>query len=197
MRRIALAAAVAALTTVAVQGANVSRRHADAFQQKIVRIALTERAAAADGVRRTEISETELNSWFAFHGQPLVPAGIAEPRVGILGQGKVSGEAIVDVDAIAKTRGTGNMLDPWSYLGGKVPVAVHGILHTRDGVGRFELQTAEVSGVPVPKTILQELVAYYSRSPEHPKGIDIDDPFDLPAGIRTIEVGEGQAVVVQ
>jgi hypothetical protein len=197
MRRIAVAAAAAALMTAAVQGANVTRQHADAFQEKMIRIALTERSAAAVGKRRTPITDTELNSWFAFHGQPLVPHGIAEPRIVILGAGKVSGEAIVDMDAIAKKRATGAMLDPWSYLGGKVPVAVRGILHTRDGIGRFEVETAEVSGVPVPKTILQELVAYYSRTPEHPKGVNIDDPFDLPAGIRSIELGEGQAVVVQ
>ncbi len=184
--------------TAALQAANVSRQHADAFQEKMIRIALTEpTTAAAVGKRRTPISEAELSSWFAFQGQPLVPHGITEPRIVILGQGKVSGEAIVDMDAIAKKRATGNMLDPWSYLGGKVPVAVRGILHTRDGVGRFEVETAEVSGVPVPKTILQELVAYYSRTPDHPKGVNLDDPFDLPAGIRSIEVGEGQAIVVQ
>lgn len=183
--------------TAVAQGANVTRQQADAFQEKVIRIALTERTASAAGARRTPITEAELNSWFAFQGQPLVPHGIAEPRIAIVGRGRVTGEAIVDMDAIAKKRATGNMLDPWSYLGGKVPVAVRGILHTRDGIGRFEVETAEVSGVPVPKTILNELVAYYSRSPEHPNGIDIDDPFDLPAGIRSIEVGQGQAVVVQ
>jgi hypothetical protein len=197
MRRIAVAAAAAALMTAALQAANVTRQHADAFQEKMVRIALTERSTAAAGKRRTAITEAELNSWFAFQGQSLVPHGITEPRIVILGGGRVSGEAIVDVDAIAKTRATGKMLDPWSYLGGKVPVAVRGVLHTRDGVGRFEVETAEVSGVPVPKTILQELVAYYSRTPQHPKGVSLDDPFDLPAGIRSIEVGEGQAIVVQ
>jgi hypothetical protein len=197
MRRTALVAAFAALTTIAAQGANVSRQHADAFQEKVIRIALTERTTAVSGRRRTPITEAELNSWFAFHGQTLVPHGVTEPRIAILGGGKLSGEAVVDMDAIAKKRATGAMLDPWSYLGGKVPVAVRGILHTKDGIGRFEVETAEVSGVPVPKTILQELVAYYSRTPEQPKGINIDDPFDLPAGIRSIEVAQGQAVVVQ
>jgi hypothetical protein len=198
MRSLVAVAAAAVLATAAAHGAAApTRRDADAFQEKIVRIALAERAATAAGVRRTPITETELNSWFAFHGRPLVPEGIAEPRITLVGSGRVAGEAIVDVDAIAKKRATGSMLDPWSYLGGKVPVAVHGILYTRDGVGRFEVQTAEVSGVPVPKTILQELVAYYSRTPQHPEGVSMDDPFDLPAGIRSIEVGQGQAVVVQ
>jgi hypothetical protein len=54
-----------------------------------------------------------------------------------------------------------------------------------------------VSGVPIPRTILQEMVSYYSRTAEDPGGISIDEPFALPAGIRQIEVGQGQAVVVQ
>jgi hypothetical protein len=78
-----------------------------------------------------------------------------------------------------------------------VPVNVTGLLHTRDGKARFEVQTAEVSGLPVPATLLQELVGFYSRTPEHPEGVRIDDTFSLPAQIREIQVGQGQAVVVQ
>ena len=186
-----------ALAVAAAQAADVSRQQADAFQEKIVRIAISERTAATAGSRRTPVSEGELNSWFAFHGRPLVPEGVADPRIAILGDGRVSGQAIVDVDAIAKKRASGGMLDPWSYLGGRMPVAVTGILHTKDGIGRFQIETAEVSGVPVPKTLLQEIVAYYSRTEQHPRGINVDDPFELPAGIRRIEIGQRQAVVVQ
>ena len=82
-------------------------------------------------------------------------------------------------------------------VGGRVPLNVVGILHTRDGIGRFELQSADVGGVPLPKTLLQELVSYYSRSADNPEGVSLDDTFSLPAKIRQIEVGSGQAVVVQ
>jgi hypothetical protein len=40
-------------------------------------------------------------------------------------------------------------------------------------------------------------VSYYSRTPENPQGVRLDDTFSLPANIRQIEVGQGQAVVVQ
>jgi hypothetical protein len=84
-----------------------------------------------------------------------------------------------------------------SLIGGKVPVSVSGILHTRDGQARFEVQRAEMSGIPVPVTVLQEVLTYYSRSDERPQGVLLDDVFALPANIRQIEVGQGQAVVVQ
>jgi hypothetical protein len=186
------------LSTAAPQGsdAKLTRQQADAFMQKILVISDGGGPVAASP-RRTALSESELNSWFAYHARPLIPQGVAEPRISIIGQGKVGAEAIVDLDAVAKRKATGGVLDPWSYIGGRVPVSVTGFLHTQDGVGRFQLESAEVSGVPVPKTVLQELVAYYSRTEDHPNGINLEAPFELPAGINRIEVGQGQAVVVQ
>ena len=49
-------------------------------------------------------------------------------------------------------------------LSGKVPVEAIGVLRTGQGVGAFTLESVTVSGVAVPKSMLQELVAYYSRS---------------------------------
>ncbi len=54
-----------------------------------------------------------------------------------------------------------------------------------------------MSGIPVPKAFLQELVSFYTRSADHPRGISIDDVFELPANIREIQVGQGSAIVVQ
>jgi hypothetical protein len=82
-------------------------------------------------------------------------------------------------------------------IGGTVPVSVTGLLHTKDGQARFEVQSAEVSGIPVPVTVLQELVGYYSRTTENPEGVRLDEVFMLPVGIRQVEIGRGQAVVVQ
>jgi hypothetical protein len=45
--------------------------------------------------------------------------------------------------------------------------------------------------------VLQELVTYYSRTPENPEGINMDAPFELPARIREIRVGTGTSTVVQ
>jgi hypothetical protein len=192
--------AIVALCAAGVQGADakLSRQNADSFQHKIMVIAAGDRAAVkTTAPRRTPLTEGELNSWFAYHAQPLIPQGVAEPKISIIGNGKLGAEAIVDLDAVAKRKATGGVLDPWGYIGGRVPVSVTGILHTKDGVGRFQLESAEVSGVPVPKTLLQELVAYYSRTENHPNGINMEAPFELPAGISRIEVAQGQAVVVQ
>jgi len=106
------------------------------------------------------------------------------------------GVATVDLEALGKRKSRGGgMLDLWSYLGGKVPIAVTGTLRAQDGRGRFEMQSAEVGGLPVPKALVQELVSAYTA--DDGKSISLDSSFDLPAGIQSIDVGRGQLVVVQ
>jgi len=191
------------LTTLVIplRAATVSRQSAEEFSQKI---ALIQRQAdspaspARVGARRTRLTADELNSWFMYRAQPVLPAGVSQPQVTILGEGRLAGQAIIDLDAVAKRRSSGGgAFDPLSLIGGKVPLRVNGILHTRDGMARFEVQSAEMSGIPVPVTVLQEVLTYYSRSDERPQGVRLDEAFSLPANIRQIEVGAGQAVVVQ
>jgi len=194
--RLLVPAAVCLLAVTTVAAAALSRQEADAFRNKVLLIA-KQGEGDARTPRRTRVTESELNSWLAYHGKPLTPPGIGDPTITIIGQGRVAGRANVDLDAVSKKKATGGVLDPWSYIGGKVPVTVSGVLHTKDGLARFELESAEVSGVPVPKTLLQELVSYYSRTPDNPQGVRLDDTFELPSNIKAIEVGQGQAVVVQ
>jgi hypothetical protein len=185
------------LAIAPMTAAEVNRQQAEVFARKLGEIAKPNPPAIEPGMRRTPITEAELNSWFAYAAQPLLPAGVAAPAVTILGDGKLQGTATVDLEAIGKRRSSGGLLDPWSMLGGRVPVTVRGTLHTQEGRGRFELESADVSGVPVPPFLLQEMVSFYSRSERRPDGIKLDDPFTLPANIQKIEVGQGRAVVVQ
>jgi hypothetical protein len=188
------AAILAALATI--QAADTSRPLADSFARKVAVINEHAEATAKAG-RRTTLTESELNSWFAFRAQPLLPTGLAQPKITIVGNGRLLGAATIDLEAIGKSRTAGGSLDLWSYLGGRVPLSVTGILHTQDGRARFDLQSADLSGVPVPKTVVQELLSFYTRTPEKPQGVRLDDTFALPANIKQIEVGQGQAVVVQ
>lgn len=181
-----------------LHAATISRQQSDVFSRKL---ALITRHAEitpppAKG-QRTQISQDELNSWFTYRSQRYLPAGVAPPKMAIVGNGRISGEVVLDLDAYAQKRRSGGVLDPWNLIGGRMPVTVTGVLQTRDGEGRFELESADLKGIPLPKYLLQELVTYYSRTPDRPEGIRLDDGFELPANIRHIEVTAGQAVVVQ
>ena len=76
-------------------------------------------------------------------------------------------------------------------------MAATGTLKTANGTGQFFLETAEISGIPIPKSFLQELVSYYTKSPDNPNGINIDAPFELPVQIQRIDVVTDKATVVQ
>jgi hypothetical protein len=117
--------------------------------------------------------------------------------VTIVGDGRVSARAVVDLDAVRRAKSSSSLLDPTSYLTGRLPVTASGVLRASNGVGRLTLESSSVGGVPVPKLLLQEIVSYYSKTAEKPSGIGLDDPFALPARIREIQVERGQAIIVQ
>ncbi|MCA1584179.1 MAG: hypothetical protein LC791_05195 [Acidobacteria bacterium] len=178
----------------AAQG-SVSPQQAEQLHQKILLI--VHHSTASPGVeRRTIATEPEVNSYLRYKVTQL-PQGVTEPTVTLVGQSRISGRAIVDLDAVRQKQSSGGWLDPMAYLTGKLPVTASGTLVTKEGSGRFVLDTAEVGGVPMPKTLLHQIVAYYTRSPEHPSGINFEEPFDLPAGIRRIDIEAGRAVVMQ
>ena len=52
-------------------------------------------------------------------------------------------------------------------------------------------------GINVPKTLAQELLRFYTRSPERPSGFSFDEPFELPAKIRAVSTERGAATVTQ
>lgn len=188
-------AIVATLVGVAAARGPVSRREADAFQRKVLEI--RQYGAAAPGVARvTPVYEGEVNSFLHFEGAAALPPGVREPSVSILGAARVAGRAVVDLDAVRNARARG-LLDPMSLLGGQLEVTATGSLAADGGQARFTLESATVGGVPIPSALLQELVSYYTRSPEYPAGLDLDDSFPLPARIRQIDLRPGQAIVVQ
>ena len=186
------------IALVRLHAVTLSPQNAESFAVKIASIRDHEDLGRA-GSQRTPLTEDEVNSWFLYRKdrwQKVLPTGVAQPQVTILGEGQVTGQALVDLDAVAKRRSRGSF-DPLSLIGGTVPVSVTGLLHTKQGQARFEVQSAEISGIPVPVTVLQELVSYYSRTAERPEGVRLDEAFMLPSGIRQVEIGRGQAVVVQ
>jgi hypothetical protein len=193
---VALCAASAAVHLTAQP--RLTKQDADRFQTKLVQIVTYGNTppARAPKPRSTPVTDSEVNSYLRFHAQDQVPVGIVEPMLNAMGEGRVAGRAVVDLDAVRKQKQRG-WLDPLGYLSGRLPVTASGRLHTKDGVGRFELHAAEISGVTIPKTVLQELLSFYSRTPENPAGIDMDAPFELPSRIREIRVATGQATIVQ
>jgi hypothetical protein len=186
-------------TSVAARAADpAARRDADLLKQKIVTIVdrgeVTGKPAQP---HRTTVMEREVNAYLTLEAADDLPTGVVGPAVTMLGGGRVSGRAVVDLDRVRQELKATSVFNPLSYLKGRLPVVGTGTLRTADGVARFQFESAHISGVPIPKLLLQQIIAHYSRSETFPSGISLDDPFALPARIREIRVDRGQATVVQ
>jgi hypothetical protein len=190
-----VAVLVVAGVSVSAQSSGV-KPQAEQFEQKLQRI-LAHSSTPASAPRQTPITQQEVNAYLQLRGPELLPVGVTDPTLAAHGGGRLSGRAVVDLDVVRQKKSSGSLLDLRSYLTGRLPVTAEGILHTRNGTARFELHTATVGGVTIPKGFLQELVSYYTRSRDYPNGISLDQTYPLPANIREIQVGEGSAIVVQ
>ena len=178
MTRGVIRRAIAGLVLCAAAGA-VGLSAADALspqesarlQQKIA-VIVANAHAAGTARTRTEITETEINSYLRYGLADAMPVGITDPAVVIEGGGRLSGRAVVDLSRAAKENGSRGLFDPLTYLTGRLPVEARGVLHATGGAGTFELESASVSGVPIPKLILQEIphrvfaVGVQTRRPE-------------------------------
>jgi hypothetical protein len=147
--------------------------------------------------REFSITEQQANSYLAFNLKEKIPKGLAQPEITMIGDGALAARVLVDMDEVKRRRQSRSVIDPLNYLSGQVPLNARGLLRTREGRGQLYLRSADIGGVPLPKPLLQELIGFFSRTPENPKGFDIDAPFDLPSRIREISVRAGESVVIQ
>jgi hypothetical protein len=201
--RHSLRSAAAVLAALALAGSGVAhpqetRAEAEAMQAKLARV-----AAAAESPRpagapplRTTFTEREINAYLALEGPLFLPSGIAMPRVQLGDDGRVRARAIVDLDAVRRSRER-SPFDPLAYLTGSVEVVAAGTVEGSDGEGLIRYESATVAGVTVPKTVAQELLRFYTRTPERPRGFAFDEPFVLPAGLRAASSERGAVTVTQ
>lgn len=174
----------------------ISKEQGNRLERKIDEIA---KNASAEPVRskKTLMSESEVNSYLNFNVKEKIPRGLSHPQISGLGNGNLAGRVFIDLDEFKRQRGSGGIMDPLNYISGQVPLTARGVLRARDGKGQFELLSAEIHRIPIPKPLVQELVTFFSRTQETPRGINIDEPFNLPAKIREVIVNQGEAVVTQ
>jgi hypothetical protein len=192
-----LASATVAVSLAVVLDAQGTSADVETLKQKVAAI-MAFGTQPSKQPRQTALSEKELTAFLLHDGGFLqLPAGVVAPSLAIVGPGRFSASAVVDLDVVRGQRSQAHLLDPLSYLSGRLPVTATGLLETSNGVGRIRVESASVGGVAIPVLVLQELVSFYSRSLEKPQGISLDDPFPLPANIREIQVVGRRVIIVQ
>jgi hypothetical protein len=193
-----------AVFAAAVLGAGAAHAQAptqaesDAMHAKLETVAAAAEAPRPANAppRRTTFTEREINAYLALEGPAFLPPGIAMPRVQLGDAGRVRARAVVDLDGVARSRER-SAFDPLRYLTGSVEVVAAGRLEASDGRGLIRYESATVGGVSVPATVAQELLRFYTSTPERPRGFAFDEPFDLPAQLREVSMERGAITVLQ
>lgn len=168
----------------------------NAFQKKVVIV----QAHANKDVPKplsTTFTQAETNSYLKYNAKDLLPTGMTQPEVTLIGEGRLAGKAVIDLDVVRRKSSSGGWLDPTSYLTGKLPVTASGRIITGDGKARFEVERAEVSGITIPRSFLAQMVNFFTRTEDNPRGSSMDDTFEMPAKIRRIDVAAGRFTVHQ
>ena len=188
---VALAGLIAAATLLAASGAPPTRREAAQFQQKI------EILRTHQPKRRTVITESELAAYFLFDASKDLPVGLIDPSIKVLGPNRLFGRVVADLDAVRKASPPRSLLDLKNLLIGRVPLSATAVFSSKDGMGKFVLESAKLGNLPLPKLLLDEIASYYTRSESKPNGYTTEDPWPLPAGIRELRITPAQAVIIQ
>jgi hypothetical protein len=167
----------------------VSRKAAQSLQTKIDHIKRNgETPDPKRSAVETEVTESELESYVVYSMKEDIPVQVDSINVHL-----TPGTVAADTQVTFTSNATGNsMLD--ALVGGTHNLSVKGHLSGAEGVGKFDLEEVKVDGIPVPKVLIQTLVEKYVK-PKYPE-VDLKAPFDMPWGIRVIDIGEGKARIV-
>ena len=92
--------------------APLSAADADRFDKKLVEITrygagTSPRRFRPAGARRTLVTEAETNAYIRLRIASTLPVGMVDPYITALGGGRVSGTAILDLDAVRRSEARG------------------------------------------------------------------------------------------
>lgn len=197
LRRWALLASVTLVLGSVVTAQAPTRDEADRMRKKVEAILLRGLSARpTPAPHKTTFTDRELTAYLLLQVPDQLPVGLTQPRILLHDANRIEARAIVDLDAVRKAQPRG-WFDPLAYVTGSVQVVTTGTFTTSGGRGQYTFESGTVAGVRMPKSMIQQLVAYYTRTPDTPNGVDLEAPFDLPIRIREVHVQRGAATVVQ
>ncbi len=145
--------------------------------------------------RTVPVTESELNSYVNLMLLPMLTTATVRDVEVQLETGRVQAKGLVDIDEVKQHL----ELSPWnpiSFLTGQVAVRVAGrYMGPKDGFGRVEIDEVRAGRVPVPVSVIEQIVARSTRSSKHPEGVDIRAPFRLPYPLRRVRLEPGRALL--
>ena len=141
------------------------------------------------------VSEPELNSYLNLTLGPKMPKGVSDVVVRFE-RDRLVVRAFVDLAEVQGKVPSGSLGGLLSFLSGKVPLLARGRLDAaEDGFGAFAIEEVSLSTIPVPVTVVEQLVTSATKSAESPHGFDLHSPFRLPYDLKRVRIQPGQALL--
>jgi len=130
------------------------------------------------------LTSAEINAWAETEAAEKYPGALRRPVIS-LGEGRATGEALVDFSKLTSGQGAGNRLLR-TLLEGERPVSVTVRLESAGGMAKVDLERVEIGGVPIQGRTLDLLLDYVFR-PRYPDA-RIGEPFELGYNMEAIRV---------
>ena len=121
-----------------------------------------------------------------------MPRGFSDVAVRLETE-RIQATGVLDLEKVRDKMPNLTPLSPLYWLSGRVPVLLRGRVVNDDGFASIEWEDVRVGNVPVPVSLLHQIVSSTTKSDEHPAGFDIRAPFALPYSVRQVRVQPGRA----
>jgi hypothetical protein len=145
---------------------------------------------------RTAFTDQEMNAYLAVEGPSFLPPGIERPQFTAQSGGRITARAVVDLDTARPEQPRG-LFNPLALVSGAVEVVATGSIAADNGRGTAHFESGTIAGIPVPRGVVEQLLRFYTRTPDRPQGFGLDSAFELPAGIRSVVVDAGRVTITQ
>ena len=171
----------------------LSRSEADALDRKFDD--LNERHRTGRVTRGTVlVTESEMNSYLNLSPSVKMPRGLSDVVVRLEHE-RIHATGLLDLETVRDKMPNLSPFSPLYWLTGRVPVLLRGRLINDDGFATVGWEDVRVGGVPVPITLLHQIVSSTTKSDDYPDGFDIRAPFRLPYSLRQVRIEPGRALL--
>jgi hypothetical protein len=169
-----------------------SRTEADALDRKFEDLNERHKTGKVARGKSVLVTESELNSYLNLSLGEKMPHGFSDVAVRLETE-RIQATGVLDLEKVRDKMPNLNPFSPLYWLSGRVPVLLRGRVVNDDGFASIEWEDVRVGNVPVPVSLLHQIVSSTTKSDEHPAGFDIRAPFPLPYSVRQVRVQPGRA----
>jgi hypothetical protein len=170
----------------------LSRIQADALDRRFDELSERHKAGRVTRGSSVLVTESEVNSYLNLSPSVKMPRGLSDVVVR-LEQERIHATGILDLDKVRDKMPNLSPLSPLYWLSGQVPVLLRGRLVNDDGFASVEWEDVRVGNIPVPISLLHQIVSSTTKSEDRPDGFDIRAPFRLPYSLRQVRIEPGRA----